>query len=57
MMLSWLSVNVSVIFQLLLLAFVEKCLVKDEPYFYNQEWFDKVWILKKLKFKKEVKDL
>lgn len=52
-----LSVNVSVIFQLLLLAFVEKCLMKDEPYFYKEEWFDKVWILKKLKFKKDAQDL
>lgn len=51
------SVNVSVIFQLLLLAFVEKCLMKDEPYFYKEEWFDKVWILKKLKFKKDAQDL
>ena len=45
--------TVSVIFQLLLLAFVEKCLMKDEQYFQNEV----IWILKKPKFKKAMQDV
>ena len=45
--------TVSVIFQLLLLAFVEKCLMKDEQYFLNEV----IWILGKLKFKKTTQDV